>query len=342
MKDRLRVGLIGAGGITRAHIPAYRQCADQAVVTAIADAREEAAAAARTALGGGTVFSDWRDLLEHGEVDAVDICLPHDLHEPVAVAAADAGKHILVEKPIARTLPEADAMIAAANRAGVTLMVCHDRRYHSEFVRIKALLDEGVIGRLLCLRLDHNQYIRLQPEHWIFQKERLGGGAVMSCLTHQFDLMRWYGGEVATVGGLSLTMPERMEGEIIGVAPLRFTSGAIGDAVINWHMQGRGLPGGLWYELVWLSGTDGNLHNWNGIHVLRHGGHADHYETTPVEEGTGHPRAIAHFIDCVREGRRPLTDGRAGRAALEIALAAYQSEQTGRFVDLPLRVDHGR
>jgi UDP-N-acetyl-2-amino-2-deoxyglucuronate dehydrogenase len=342
MRERLRVGLIGAGGITRAHIPGYLQCQDRAVVVAIADAHEAAAAAARQALGGGTLFSDWRDLLDHGEVDAVDICLPHDLHEPVAVAAAEAGKHILVEKPIARNLREADAMLAAADRADVILMVCHDRRYHPEFARIKTLLEEGVIGRPLCLRLDHNQYIRLQPEHWIFQKERLGGGAVMSCLTHQFDLMRWYGGDVATVGGLSVTMPERMEGEIIGVAPLRFTSGAVGDAVINWHMQSRGLAGGLWYELVWLSGTDGNLHNWNGIHVLRHGDRAERYETVPVEAGTGHSRAIAHFIDCAREGRRPLTDGRAGRAALEIAMAAYRSEQTGRFVDLPLRGDDGQ
>lgn len=342
MKDRLRVGLIGAGGITRAHIPGYRQCADRAEVTAIADAREEAAAAARIALGGGRVFTDWRELLEHGEVDAVDICLPHDLHEPVAVAAAEAGKHILVEKPIARNLREADAMIAAADRAGVNLMVCHDRRYHPEFARIKALVDEGVIGRPLCLRLDHNQYIRLQPEHWIFQKERLGGGAVMSCLTHQFDLLRWYGGDVTMVGGLSLTLPERMEGEIIGIVPLRFASGAIGDALINWNMQGRGLPGGLWYEMVWLNGTDGNLHNWNGIHVLRNGDRAERYETVPAEEGSGHSRAIAHFVDCAREGRRPLTDGREGRAALEIAMAAYQSEQLSRFVELPLRGDDGR
>ena len=342
MKDRLRVGLVGAGGITRAHIPGYRLCADRAEVTAIADARAEAAAAARDALGGGTVFADWRDLLERGQVDAVDICLPHDLHAPAAIAAAEAGKHVLVEKPIARNLDEADAMVDAAERAGVVLMVCHDRRYHPAFARIKALLDEGVIGRPLCLRLDHNQYIRLQPEHWIFQKERLGGGAVMSCLTHQFDLMRWYGGDIARVGGLSLTLPDRMEGEIIGMAPLRFASGALGDAVINWHMQGRGLPGGLWYELIWLSGTEGNLHNWDGIHLLRYGGRAERYETIPAEEGTGHPRAIAHFVDCAREGRTPLTNGREGRAALEIAIAAYRSEETGRFVDLPLGAADGR
>jgi predicted dehydrogenase len=247
---------------------------------------------------------------------------------------------VLVEKPIARNLGEADRMIAAADRAGVILMVCHDRRYHPLFAKIKELLDGGAIGRPLCLRLDHNQRVQLSPEHWIFQKERLGGGAIMSCLVHQFDLIRWFGGDVARVGCLSLTMPERMEGEVIGVVPLRFASGAVGDAVINWNVQTRNVPGGLWYELVWLSGTDGNLHNLHGVHLLRYG-RDEAYEAVPVEEGTGHPRAIVHFVDCAREGRKPLTDGREGRAALEIAVAAYASEAAGRFVDLPLAAPVG-
>ena len=339
--DRVRVGLIGAGGISRAHIPGFLAYREHATVTAIADTRLDAAREARHTLGGGDLYIDWRELLDRADVDAVDICLPHDLHEQVAVAAAERGKHILVEKPIARTLAEADAMLTAAERAGVTLMVCHDRRYHPAFARIKELLDAGVIGRPLCLRLDHNQNIQLTPDHWIFQKERLGGGAIMSCLTHQFDLMRWYGGEVAQVGCLSLTEPERMDGEIIGVVPLRFASGAIGDALINWHVQATlpTLPNGLWYEMVWLSGTEGNLHNLQGIHLFQHKRAADGYVSFAVPEGTGHVGAIAHFIDCVREGRTPLTNGHEGRAALEIAMAAYASEASGCFIDLPMAQD---
>jgi predicted dehydrogenase len=232
-------------------------------------------------------------------------------------------------------------MIDAATQAGVRLMVCHDRRYHPLFARVKELVDGGAIGRPLCLRLDHNQNVRLTPDHWIFQKERLGGGAIMSCLIHQFDLIRWYGGEVAQVGCISLTLPEFMEGEIIGVVPLRFASGAVGDAVINWHVQGTlpAAPGGPWYELVWLSGSAGNLHTLGGLHVLRNGEQAGHYESIDVAEEAGHVRAIAHFVDCLLEGREPLTNGREGRAALEIAMAAYASEASGRFVSLPLRDD---
>jgi predicted dehydrogenase len=345
VRQKLRVGLIGAGGISRAHIPGYLGCADRAEVVAIAEPNEAAAARAAAALGSTPrVYADYRELLERGEVDAVDVCLPHDLHEPAVVAAAERGKHVLVEKPIARDLVEADRMIAAADRAGVTLMVCHDRRYHPAFARIKELVDAGAIGRPLCLRLDHNQRLQLSPDHWIFQKQRLGGGAVMSCLTHQFDLIRWYGGDVVEVGGMSITMPERMEGELIAVVPLRFASGALGDTVINWNVAGRGLPGGLWYELVWLSGSDGNLHNLvdGAIQLLRYDGSAERYERIEAPEGRGHVGAIAHFVDCVRAGRRPLTDGREGRAALEIAMAAYASEATGRVVELPLSAPRTR
>jgi predicted dehydrogenase len=328
--------MIGAGGITSAHIPGYLACRDRVVVSAIADPNLEAAGAARGKLGGtAEVYADWRELLERAEVDAVDVCLPHDLHAPVTSAAADLGKHILVEKPIARNLAEADAMIAAADRAGVKLMVCHDRRYHPQFAKIKELVDGGAIGRPQCLRLDHNQNIRLTPDHWIFQKERLGGGAIMSCLVHQFDLIRWYGGDVARVGCLSITMPERMEGEIIGIVPLRFATGAVGDTVINWNLDGRASTGGLWYELVWLAGTEGNLHNFNGLHLLRNNRKEGGYESIPVPPGDGHVAAIAHFVECVLNDREPLTNGREGRAALEIAMAAYASEARGRFIGLP-------
>lgn len=340
---QLRIGLIGAGGISRAHIPGFLAVQDRAVVTAIADVNQQAAERAQHDLPRARLYGSWEELLDSTDVDAVDICLPHDLHAPVAIGAAQRGKHILVEKPIARDLAEADAMVDAADRAGVILMVCHDRRYHPLFARVKALLNEGAIGRPLCVRLDHNQHIVLTPDHWIFQRARLGGGAIMSCLTHQLDLMRWYAGNVARVGCLSLTLPAAMEGEVIGVVPLRFSSGAIGDAVINWHVQGT-LPtvaGGLWYELVWLTGTEGNLHTLGGLHVLRNGEEPQRYAPVVVPEGAGHIQAIAHFVDCVLEGRVPLTNGREGRAALEIAMAAYASEASARFVDLPL-ADRGR
>ncbi len=339
--DKVRVGFVGAGGISRAHLAGYQRCPELVEITAVADVRPEAAVALAAAAGGAMVFDSWDAMLASDLVDAVDIVLPHDLHAPATIAAAEAGKHVLVEKVMACTLAECDDMIAATDRAGVKLMVCHDRRYHTVYAKIKELIDDGALGELLCLRFDHNQDVNLAGG-WGASKARLGGGAIASCLCHQLDLMRWYAGDVAQVAGLTKVIPERMEGETVGVVPLRFTSGALGDAVINWFIRGQGYDphgntkaGALWYELMWISGTEGNLHNLGGLHLLRHGSDSG-YERVEVEAVPGHVGAVRHFAECILEDKHPLTDGHEGRAALEIALAAYRSEETGRLVDLPL------
>ena len=336
--EKVRVGLIGAGGIANAHAAGYLAYADRAQVVAIAEPDAGRAEAMRARLGGSArIYPGWEELLRDDEVEAVDICLPHHLHMPAAVAAAQAGKHILVEKPIARDLDEADAMIRAADEAGVRLMVAHDRRYHPAFAKVKELIDAGEIGRLLCVRLDHNQNLVLPEGHWIRSREKLGGGAIMSCLVHQFDAMRWYAGAVELVGCISLTWPERMEGEVIGVVPMRFRSGAVGDAVINWAVRGSAPRNGTWGELIWISGEKGSIHNLGGLFIRRDDGKsAGEFEPVPVEPGGGHARAVQHFVDCVVNGSEPLTSGREGRATLEVAEAAYRSEALGRFVALPL------
>jgi predicted dehydrogenase len=336
---KIRIGMLGAGGISRAHLAGWQQCPELAEIVAVADPRREAAEALAAAAGGAAVYHDFESLLAEAAVDAVDIVLPHDLHAPAAIAAAAAGRHVLVEKVMACTLAECDAMIAAAESAGVKLMVCHDHRYHSVCAKIKELLDAGALGELQCLRFDHNQDVNMAGS-WAFSKARLGGGAIASCLVHQFDLMRWYAGDVAQVAALTRVLPDRLEGESIAVVPLRFRNGALGDAVINWNLRGQGYDhggrlgtGAMWYELIWLAGSEGNLHNLGGLHLLRHGGGG--YERIEVEVVPGHIGAMRHFAECIRDDRQPLTDGRAGRAALEIAVAAYRSEETGRVVDLP-------
>ena len=216
-------------------------------------------------------------------------------------------------------------------------MVGHDRRYHPVFAKVKELIDAGEIGRLLCVRLDHNQNLVLPEGHWIRSYEKLGGGAIMSCLVHQFDAMRWFAGAVEQVGCISLTWPERMEGEVIGVVPMRFRSGAVGDALINWAVRGAAPKNGTWGELIWISGEKGSIHNLGGVFIRRDDGkNAGDFEAVPVESGGGFLPAVQHFVDCVRTGSEPLSSGREGRATLEVAEAAYRSEAQGRFVTLPL------
>lgn len=342
----LNVGMLGTGGIATYHLAGFEACADRARIAAVADINEDAARAFGKAAGAERIYSRWQDLIEDDAIDAVDISLPHDLHAEVAVAAAEAGKHILVEKPIATTLEDADRMLAAAERAGVTLAVLHDRRFSPSYELAKQLLDDGVIGRPLLYRLDHNQAPSFPEGSWARSRERLGGGAIMSCLTHIIDLARHYAGDVADVGCWSVTLPEKMEGEIIGVVPMRFASGAIGDLSINWNVKGRKSNNGTWYEMVWISGTEGTLytfndgerHSFGGVRYLRYGEEGDPFEFIPVENKlTGHQRAIIDFVDSVLNGTQPLVTGAEGRAAIEVALAAYEAEREGRVITLPRR-----
>ncbi len=338
-EEKARIGLIGAGGIANSHAAGYLSCGDRASVVAIAEPDKARAEAMRERLGGtARIYSSWEGLLQDDEVEAVDICLPHHLHLPAAVASAEAGRHVMVEKPIARNLAEADAMVTAADNANVRFMVAHDRRFNPVFAKVKELIEQDAIGRLLCVRLDHNQNLVLPEGHWIRDREKLGGGAIMSCLVHQFDAMRWFAGSVSQVGCMTLTWPERMEGEVIGVVPLRFRSGAVGDSLINWAVRGRS-ENGTWGELIWITGEKGSIHNLGGLFVRHDDGKTvGEFEPVEVEPGGGHPRAVEHYVDCVRANREPLVNGREGRATLEVAEAAYRSEESGRFINLPMEL----
>src|SRR5437588_10574935 len=127
--EPIRVGLIGCGNISAKHAQGYSALQDLLQVVAVCDSNEAAARTCGTELGAGHVFTDHRALLEADLVDAVDVCLPHHLHAPVTIDCLEAGLHVLVEKPIATTLDEADRMVDAAQHAGKILMVGHNERY---------------------------------------------------------------------------------------------------------------------------------------------------------------------------------------------------------------------
>lgn len=149
MAQRIRVAIIGCGGISRGHARGYLQSPDLFEVVACCDERGELAEERAQQLGAKFVTADYREVIASDDVDAVDICLPHHLHAEVAIAAAQAGKHVLVEKPIANTLDEANAMIEAAKKSGVVLMVAHNERYMPVYRKAKELVEQGIQDRLV-------------------------------------------------------------------------------------------------------------------------------------------------------------------------------------------------
>jgi len=358
MKRKSRIGIFGGGGIVGSHARGYHAAADRAEVVAVAEPVAEKAGRLRELLGEQIrIYPDYETLLAQADVDAVDICLPHDLHLPAPEAAAAAGKHVLVEKVMARNVWECDRMIEACDRAGVTLTVCHDRRYHAEWMGLKDVVDSGVLGEIVYWKLDHNQDVDPLARNlaWAADRDKLGGGAIMSCLTHQIDSLRWYGGEVAGVTAMIKVIPARMEGETLGVIAAEMASGALAQLSINWMTRSARGEHALWYEMVQVCGTRGEAYYMSdrGTFVMSHDGTdvsqrvacegpapARGFAKVKTGAWSGHERCVSEWIQRVRgEPAAILTDGRDVRGTVEVAEAAYQAAEGRRHVRLPIAAE---
>jgi predicted dehydrogenase len=217
---------------------------------------------------------------------------------------------------------------------------------------MKRVVDLGVLGEVFYWRLEHNQNVAVPHGHWIHDSRLLGGGAIMSCLTHQIDALRWYGGQVESVACMSKTIPSRMEGEFAGVVTAMMKSGALANLAINWWTTSNAPgPNGLWYELTQACGTAGEAYFMHGRGTFvklhqRPGVQTDLFdvdramkEFVPVlwPDEPGHARCIAEWIKLLRgEPAGIVTSGEESRGTVEVAEAAYLARQTGRTVRLPL------
>jgi predicted dehydrogenase len=355
----LRVALIGCGGISGAHAAAYRKLgADIARVTVCADTVPALAERRAAELGGALVTADYREALARRDVDAVDICLPHHLHAQVAVEAAGAGKHVLVEKPMACTLHECREMIAAAEGAGVTLMVAQVQRYLPSYRGVRRLCRSGELGPIRAVRFDSMQNAPgfLAPDHWLFDGQLAGGGIVISVSVHRIDLVRFLVGEVRRVLALVHAggAPYRHGAEDYAAALLEFENGAIGEHFATY--SGFRMP---YSEMFMLFGDDGAVHALppagQGMGPAffasrRHedraaradgwGGQFSGFLPVPPDaEGLpagedGFANEIAHFAACCRSGREPESSGRDNLGTMKTILGIYRSAERGAWVDL--------
>lgn len=190
MAEQVGFAVIGCGGIAQGHLPAQRDV-DSARTVAVCDIDEEAAAARAAEYDVGTLYTDWRDVLADDRVDAVSILLPHHLHCEVAVAVAEAGKHVLCEKPMAVSLQECDEMIAAAERAGVVLMVGQILRFRPVNIRARQLIRDGTIGQVrnvLRRRMGKSEGFR---SAWASDPAEAGGWVLYGFGAHEVDMILW-------------------------------------------------------------------------------------------------------------------------------------------------------
>lgn len=352
------VGLVGSGFITTVHFESFLR-APGAKVQAVASRSAERAQAFAEKRGIPRSFGDYRRLLELPEVEIVALGVPNDLHCEMVLAAAAAGKHVVLEKPMAMTLGECDQMIAACRSAGVKLMYAEELCFAPKYVRLKKLIDDKALGKPYLLK----QSEKHDGPHaaWFWDTARSGGGVALDMGCHAVQFFRWL------LAGPNADQPPRAKSVLAQLGTyvhgdktqaddhaliiVEFEGGCVGLAEESWAK-----PGGM-DDRAEVYGSEGvayaDLLRGNSIHTFSQRGYDYAVEKsggtvgwtfTMYEENWnyGFPQEMAHFVDCVREDKRPITSGEDGRATLEIILAAYASAGQGRKIELPFEVTDKR
>ena len=301
---------------------------------------------------GGTAYTNLDEMLANPAIDIVSICSPSGAHMEACVAAAKAGKHVIVEKPLDVTLAKCDAMIEACQAANVKLATIFPSRFHRSSRLMKEAVDQGRFGQL-ALGDAYVKWFRTQEYYdsgaWRGTWELDGGGALMNQAIHSVDLLLWLMGPAVEVMAHTATVGhERIEVEDVCTATIKFANGALGVV----EATTAGFPGSL--KKIELSGSKGtavleeeDIIKW------------EFAETAPEDEalreemqgktktggGAADPAAIGHhahaelfrdFLDAIENDRAPAIDGVEGRRSVELIVAIYQSAKTGCAVKLPL------
>jgi predicted dehydrogenase len=320
----IKVGLIGGGGIVDAHIRGYRAYADLIEVTAVADVIDETARR-RAAELGAAAYTDFRQMILETDLDAVDICLPHHLHADAIVSAAQAGKHILCEKPLCLTLQQAKQVQQAVRAAGVTLMCAHNQLFLPAVSKAKQLLDQGILGTLYEVRTSDSFYNDFNPQNmgWRATAATSGGGELMDSGYHPTYLMLHLAGgsPVEATALLSRHRLRFMDSEDSAQVLVRFDNGVVGHLVTSWAYDPP--PGTERFSVV---GERGSLHS-DGtlLTVTLRGSESQIYDFEAVDSFVSE---IGHFADCLRSGSRPLHTEREGIDVLCLILAAYEGARS--------------
>ena len=324
----LKVGIIGAGAMGKRHAAAYRKLPD-VQVTAVAEIDRQRGTAFAAEHGIRHV-ADYHDLLE--EVDAVSVCLPHTLHRAACEASAAAAKHILCEKPLATTLADCDAIIDAARRGGIRLMVGQTHRFLPENRTAKALLDAGEIGEVVMAQ--DTILAAAGDLGWRGTVALAGGGVFLDNGVHAVDRLRWWlGAEVSWLAACVANRLQIGEGEDSGQVLLNYANGA--HATVT---QSRRVARPASISATEIVGTRGVLRvqSWGDVHIARAG--STSWERVEfARPASGHEAEIAEFVAAVRDGRPPMVTGEDGAIAVETVLAIYQAAEQRQVVRLPLR-----
>lgn len=328
----IRIGLVGCGGIGNHHLKVWRDHVPGAKVVAVCDVIKERAETAGKEYGA-LVFTDMAEMLEKAELDAVDICTPSGLHAEQSIMAAEAGKHVIVEKPIDIDLAKVDKAIETADRKGVKLACIFQSRFSAEIQKAHDLIQQGELGRIISCSC----YVKWWRAQSYYDADAwrgtwaLDGGVLANQGIHSIDQMCWMAGPVAEVEYAYMeTIDRNIEAETFAIAVVRFENGARGvvEGTTNCYpgMDTRteifGTKGSAKFEgsKVTHFKVEGKEIDLATAPAAETDGRAD-----PLAIGMGgHAAQLLDFVQAIRYDRAPLCDGRAARVAVDCLTKIYR------------------
>ena len=327
---KLNFGIIGCGRIAYKHAEAIKNN-EKANLLYVCDIIEERAVDYKNKYEAEEYFIDYHEMLDMPDLDVVNICTPSGMHAEMGIAAAKAGKHVIVEKPMALSLKDADDLIKACEENGVKLAVCFQNRFNLPVQKLRKALEEGRFGKLT----HGSAVVRwFRPQEYYDQAPWRGtwamdGGCLMNQAIHNIDLLQWMMGPVESVFGYTANNFRKIEAEDVGVAVLKFKNGALGVIEASTTIYPENLE-----ETLAIFGEKGTVMLGgiavNKIETWKFADSQDEnlemeQQDVPNVYGFGHDALIEDFIRAVIEDRRPYIDGREGIKSLRIVLGIYHS-----------------
>ena len=347
--DKVGVGLVGSQFISSIHFEALERV-PAARVVAVASPTEAHVKAFAAERAIEHYCTDYRKMFELAEVEVVVLGLPNQLHCAATEAAAAAGKHVIVEKPMAPSLAECDRMIAACRQAGVKLMYAEELCFAPKYVRLKQLADEGALGKVFLVK----QAEKHDGPHskWFWDVEQSGGGVMLDMGCHGIEFARWILGKPRITGVYCdlkrAVHADKTRGDDTSLLVIDFEGGATAYIEESWAKLGgmddraelHGTRGVAYADL--LQGSSIQTYSETGYgYAVEKAGDTRGWSFTVYEEAWnyGFPQEFQHFIDCVRNDLQPDETGHDGRVVMETLLAAYASAGQQRRIDLPFETN---
>ncbi len=347
-QGRVKVGIIGSQFAADIHADSFRMMPDEAEVVAIASPTPGNAEKLAKKHNIPRFFTDYREMLSEKDIEMVTITAPNDLHAQMTVDIANAGRHVVCEKPLCMTLEEADLMIETCKKKGVLLMYAEELFFAPKYVKAKEMTDQGAFGKVYMVKQSEKHFGPHAP--WFWDVERSGGGVFMDMGCHGIAFCYWFLGrpKIKTVYCHMNTYVhgDQTKGEDNSICILEFENGAIGVVEDSWARRG-GMSDSI--EIYGEGGVSyADLLMGNALPTYSEYGYGYAVEKAPTTKGWtypvfeelwnyGFPQELRHFARCVRGKDEPQTTGEDGRLVQEVLYAGYHSAAIGRKVELPFQ-----